>query len=486
MQHKAGMPCQKLNNVGRKSKHCGSFEYVAKEALRERCGRDSDIDPERTHLNIYGGYETAEELMAYSRKHIEELSLQLRKKGKRGIRNDAVVMMAAIFKPPMEYLNELSLEESKRLFSEFLKKLSEIVGADNIKSWAIHFDELNPHMHVFWEPMTEDGRLCAKEVCNLKFFSRLNKEMPIYLREQGFDIADCVAYDAGLDKSEFLEEISDESRKGKKQHGVDSRTFKYQQEQEKVKLDKEIEDRKAIKAGLDETIRRAETEASKKADIIIDDANTRADDIVNAANNMARNILNATNAKADEIINTAKNESIEIINAVRNKADSIIEESNITKQKINNDIAGLQKECNELYEKYVKKRQDSEALKGQIKRLNEEYEFLQNQVSMQTNKRNQLDKQIAEKENLLLELTRCFGYIIWKIFDMVISGASNIIHFVKEGDIGIAQFILNDHKNRALKQAENLAPEFKVEMDQAIQFITAAMEERNIREYKKY
>ena len=68
---------------------------------------------------------------------------------------------------------------------------------------------------------------------------------------------------------------------------------------------------------------------------------------------------------------------------------------------------------------------------------------------------------------------------------MVISGASNIIHFVKEGDIGIAQFILNDHKNRALKQAENLAPEFKVEMDQAIQFITAAMEERYIREYKK-
>lgn len=149
MQHKAGMPCLKLNNVGRKSKHCGSFEYVAKEALRERCGRDSDIDPERTRLNIYGGYETAEELMAYSRKHIEELSLQLRKKGKRGIRNDAVVMMAAIFKPPMEYLHELSLEESKRLFSEFLKKFSEIVGAENIKSWAIHFDELNPHMHVF-------------------------------------------------------------------------------------------------------------------------------------------------------------------------------------------------------------------------------------------------------------------------------------------------------------------------------------------------
>lgn len=290
MEHKAGMPCLKLNNVGRKSKHCGSFEYVAKEALRERCGRDSDIDPERTHLNIYGGYETAEELMAYSRNHVEELSLQLRNEGNRGIRNDAVVMMAAIFKPPMEYLNELSLEESKRLFSEFLKKFSEIVGTENIKLWAIHFDELNPHVHVFWELMTEDGRLCAKEVCNLKFFSRLNREMPIYLREQGFDIADCEAYDAGLDKSEFLGEISEERRKNKKQHGVDSRTFKYQQEQKKEKLDKEIEDRKAIIAGLDEVIKSSEIEASKKADIIIDEANTRAGDIVNAANNKAREV----------------------------------------------------------------------------------------------------------------------------------------------------------------------------------------------------
>lgn len=485
MEHKAGMPCLKLNNVGRKSKHCGSFEYVAKEALRERCGRDSDIDPERTHLNIYGGYETAEELMAYSRKHVEELSLQLRNEGKRGIRNDAVVMMAAIFKPPMEYLNELSLEESKRLFSEFLKKFSEIVGAENIKSWAIHFDELNPHVHVFWEPMTEDGRLCAKEVCNLKFFSRLNKEMPIYLREQGFDIADCEAYDAGLAKSEFLGEVSEERRKSKKQHGVDSRTFKYQQDQKKEKLDKEIEDRKAIKAGLDETIRRAETEASKKADIIIDEANTRAGDIVNAANNKARDILKTANSEASEIINKAKNESCEICNDAKNQADNLIDLGNAIKRKIDNNTMELQKEYDELYETFVKMKQESETLEEQIKRLNEEYEFLQNQISTQTNKRNHLEKQIVEKENLLLELTKCFGYIIWKIFDMVISGASNIIHFVKEGDIGIAQFTINNHKIMALKQAENLTPEFKVEMDQAIQLITAAMEERYIREYKK-
>lgn len=485
MEHKAGMPCLKLNNVGRKSKHCGSFEYVAKEALRERCGRDSDIDPERTHLNIYGGYETAEELMAYSRKHVEELSLQLRNEGKRGIRNDAVVMMAAIFKLPMEYLNELSLEESKRLFSKFLKKFSEIVGAENIKSWAIYFDELNPHVHVFWEPMTEDGRLCAKEVCNLKFFSRLNKEMPIYLREQGFDIADCEAYDAGLDKSEFLGEVSEERRKSKKQHGVDSRTFKYQQEQKKEKLDKEIEDRKAIKAGLDEVIKSSEIEASKKADMIIDEANTRAGDIVNTANNRAKDILKAANSEASEIINKAKIESREICNDAKKQADNLIDVGNAIKRKIDNDTAELQKEYDELYEKYVKMKQESEALEEQIKRLNEEYEFLQNQVSTQTNKRNHLEKQIAEKENLLLELTRCFGYIIWKIFDMVISGASNIIHFVKEGDIGIAQFTLNDHKDQALKQAENLAPEFKDEMDQAIQLITAVMEERYIREYKK-
>lgn len=67
-----------------------------------------------------------------------------------------------------------------------------------MKSIAIHFDEQGPHAHIFWEPMTKDSRLCAKEMHNLKFLGRLNKEMLEFLRSRGWDIDDCNAYDEAL------------------------------------------------------------------------------------------------------------------------------------------------------------------------------------------------------------------------------------------------------------------------------------------------
>ncbi len=37
-------------------------------------------------------------------------------------------------------------------------------GEDNIASFIVHLDEMNPHAHCVFVPMTPDGRLCAKEV----------------------------------------------------------------------------------------------------------------------------------------------------------------------------------------------------------------------------------------------------------------------------------------------------------------------------------
>ena len=53
MGYMVGMPCLKLNNVGRKSSSCGSFGDVAAEALEERQGRDPDINVEQSNENIY-------------------------------------------------------------------------------------------------------------------------------------------------------------------------------------------------------------------------------------------------------------------------------------------------------------------------------------------------------------------------------------------------------------------------------------------------
>ncbi len=37
-------------------------------------------------------------------------------------------------------------------------------GEDNIASFIVHLDEMNPHAHCVFVPMTPDGRLCAKEI----------------------------------------------------------------------------------------------------------------------------------------------------------------------------------------------------------------------------------------------------------------------------------------------------------------------------------
>lgn len=235
MGYTIGMPSIKLNNVGQKSKHCGSFKKVAEEALAERLGLDLDINKELTDQNIYKGFKTAEDLMQYSIEHIAELDFN-RPEGTRKIRADAVVMCGTILKPPAEMMLSLSREEQEKFLEDAVEDFSKIVREDNIKSVVLHFDERVPHAHVFWEPMTSDGRLCAKEMHNLKFFGRLNREMPQMLREQGWDIDNCQAYDKA-EEDKKREEMGEEAyrkyrEEKRKNRGRDSTTFKSAAEKE--------------------------------------------------------------------------------------------------------------------------------------------------------------------------------------------------------------------------------------------------------------
>ena len=258
MGYMVGMPCLKLNNVGRKTANCGSFGSVAAEALEERRGKDPDIDRERSSENIYTGFKTAAELQAYSQDHVAVLSEQQRAAGGRSVRADAVVMIATVIKPPVVYMATLSREDQIRLLQDAKEKLEDIIGSENVKSTVMHFDEQGGHLHAFWEPMTKDGRLCAKEKMNLKFFNQLNKEMPPFLRSRGWDIDDCRAYDAAREQQKSEQEKYQERR----ERGQTSVVYKAQAEAEKNRICAEIddlqEDLKQAKADLAATKAQAE------------------------------------------------------------------------------------------------------------------------------------------------------------------------------------------------------------------------------------
>ena len=266
MGYTIGMPSIKLNNVGQKSKHCGSFKKVAEEALAERLGLDLDINKELTSQNIYKGFRTAEDLMQYSAEHIAEMDYN-RPEGTRKIRSDAVVMCGTILKPPAEMMINLSREEQQKFLEDAVEDFSKIVREDNVKSVVLHFDERVPHAHVFWEPMTEDGRLCAKEMHNLKFFGRLNREMPEMLRKQGWDIDNCQAYDKAEEdkkREEMGEEKYREYRKEKrKNRGQDSKDFKEIAEKKLQETNEKIATAQEELDGINAQIAESKQEKSK-------------------------------------------------------------------------------------------------------------------------------------------------------------------------------------------------------------------------------
>ena len=145
MGWKIGAPSLKLNNAGVKSKSCGDFGSIAREALQEREGHDPDIDRDRAELNRYDGFKTAAELQEYSRQHVD----QLRDAKGRKLRSDAVVMCATVLKPPAAMMATLSHDKQICLLDDAFEAFVEIVGKENIKSRADHFDEQGGHTHIF-------------------------------------------------------------------------------------------------------------------------------------------------------------------------------------------------------------------------------------------------------------------------------------------------------------------------------------------------
>ena len=306
-----GMPSLKLSNVeGKGGKHCGNFGKVAKEALGERQGVDLDINPELAEQNIYEGFATAEELIDYSNKHIAELNQWRAEHGeracdKRKLKSDTVVMCVTVIKPPAEMMSELSNEQQHQILKDSYEIFKGFVGEENIKAAAFHFDERVPHLHIFWEPMTNEHRICAKEMHNLKFFGKLNREMPKRLREKGWAMVDdCQAYDKAEEEQkriEMGEEKYKEYRKAQKANrGRDSRQFKHEVENEIAEKQKELErvqaEREAAERAAEQARQQREADEQKSAELqaTITNQTAERDRLANEATELEKALIEAT------------------------------------------------------------------------------------------------------------------------------------------------------------------------------------------------
>ena len=239
------MPWMKLDSKSHSTsdKHHGNAKAVMGEAHEERWGSDPDIDRDLTSQNLYMGYRSGMELLNDINHEIEALSEQLRSEGKRGVRKDAITSFAGIVKPEKELMDSLTKEQQIKFFADAIDILNEKFGShngkNNIRSFVIHFDEGNPHMHYFGVPYTDDGRLSAKEIFTPKLSRWLNEDFPKLMNSKGWDLEPCrdensyqpeVA--AALNEQELAEYKKQcyEYKKTKaKKHGKASKAYKEEQ-----------------------------------------------------------------------------------------------------------------------------------------------------------------------------------------------------------------------------------------------------------------
>ena len=63
-----------------------------------------------------------------------------------------------------EFFNGKSKKEVQTYFTEAVAFMEKKIGKRNIFSAVVHMDEKTPHLHLCFTPITEDGRLSAKEI----------------------------------------------------------------------------------------------------------------------------------------------------------------------------------------------------------------------------------------------------------------------------------------------------------------------------------
>ena len=145
--------------------------------------KNKDIDTTRTELN-FDLHNTGK--INYNKKVKEIIAEGY--KGNKALRKDATVLTSTIVTSDKEFFDNMTFEKQKEFFQESYNFLKDLYGEKNIVSAVIHFDESTPHMHLTAVPLTQDGRLSAKNVIDRNTLRHIQKAIPELLNEKGFDI----------------------------------------------------------------------------------------------------------------------------------------------------------------------------------------------------------------------------------------------------------------------------------------------------------
>ena len=129
------------------------------ERTKEKYDSNPDVDTSRSHLNFH--------LVTPQRKYRAESEKQIAEAGCR-TRSDSVRVVETLVTASPEFFKGKKKAEVKAYFQEALDFIKQNQKPETIISAVVHMDEKTPHMHLCFVPLTEDGRLSAKEILGNK------------------------------------------------------------------------------------------------------------------------------------------------------------------------------------------------------------------------------------------------------------------------------------------------------------------------------
>ena len=129
------------------------------ERTKEKYASNPDVDTSRSKYNFH--------LVKPPGKYRAESERQIAAAGCR-TRKDSIRMIETLFTASPEFFKGKKRAEIRAFFEEALHFLEQHQSKETIISAVVHMDEKTPHMHLSFVPITQDGRLCAKEILGNK------------------------------------------------------------------------------------------------------------------------------------------------------------------------------------------------------------------------------------------------------------------------------------------------------------------------------
>lgn len=152
------------------------------ERTKEKYASNPDIDVSRSKDNFH--------IVQPTVKYRQEIDSRIQAAGCR-TRKDSTMFVDTLITASPEFFKGKSKKEIKIYFTEAVSFMEKKIGKDNIFSAVVHLDEKTPHLHLCFTPITEDGRLSAKDILGNRaqlskwqdeFHAHMKKQFPVLKR----------------------------------------------------------------------------------------------------------------------------------------------------------------------------------------------------------------------------------------------------------------------------------------------------------------